>query len=117
MAVGETYAEHWDGVVWSSFRVSTTSSNELGSGSCATRSICTAVGFWGAGAAATDSLAERCDGRGFHQQLTPDPPGAVGNAALSGVSCPTVFDCTAAGSYFGAQGSGATPFAAGYLQF
>jgi hypothetical protein len=113
-AVGETNAEHWDGVVWSSFPVSTTSGNELGSVSCPTTSVCTAVGLGGAGAGATFSLAERSDGRGFHQQLTPDPPGAIGNAALGGVSCTTVFDCTAVGSYFGAQGTGSVPFAEGY---
>ncbi len=94
-----TLAERWDGVSWTT----QTSPNPLASDmsfdgvSCRSAVACTAVGYYSRSGTRV-SLAERWDGTSWTIQSTSNFRGASSNS-LDGVSCPTLSDCTAVGSY------------------
>ena len=68
--------------------------------SCTSPRACTAAGtnFTSTGAIVT--FADRWNGKTWHAQATPNPPGAQGGeAAFHGVSCPSNRACTAVGEF------------------
>jgi hypothetical protein len=92
-------AEHWNGVNWSIEQIpqpAGAKDSELLGVSCASMTVCIAVGdatFPGRGA---QTLAERWNGVSWTIQPTP----SVGRGSdLFGVSCPTATVCTAVGNY------------------
>jgi hypothetical protein len=104
------FAERWNGTTWSLQTVPAPAGAQfaqLFGVSCAASS-CESVGLYQDGSGAFVPLAERWNGTAWHAQTVPNPARASTNY-LSGVSCPSAFDCTAAG-----QGNGdGTPFALG----
>jgi hypothetical protein len=96
-------AEHWDGSAWAIQATPTPAgavTSRLTGVSCASATTCTAVGWFSrstASANTTRPLAERWDGTRWRIQATPIPAGSVA-AVLSGVSCISAGNCTAAGS-------------------
>jgi hypothetical protein len=104
------FAERWNGRTWSVQAVPVPSGAQfaqLFGVSCAVSS-CEAVGLYQDSSGALVPLAERRNGTAWHTQTAANPARASTNY-LSGVSCPSAFDCTAAG-----QGNGeGTPFALG----
>jgi hypothetical protein len=66
--------------------------------SCPTATQCTAVGSYSNGSSSL-TLAEAFNGTSWSVQHTPNPVGAM-SSNLSGISCPTVTQCTAVGNYF-----------------
>jgi hypothetical protein len=103
-------AERWNGMRWTLQAVPAPHGSQfpqLFGVSCAVSS-CEAVGGYFDRSGAFVSLGERWNGRVWRIQPTPNPARASGNY-LSGVSCPSPSDCTAAG-----QGNGdGTPIALG----
>ena len=94
-------AERWDGTAFSVQPVPRPAgavSSILHGVSCPVATACTAVGasriFTGGGEFRFVPLAERWDGTAWSIQPLPGP----GVAALYGVSCPAVSDCTAVGA-------------------
>jgi len=94
-------AERWDGTAFSVQPVPRPAgavSSILHGVSCPAATACTAVGasriFTGGGEFRFVPLAERWDGTAWSIQPLPGP----GVAALYGVSCPAVSDCTAVGA-------------------
>jgi len=92
-------AERWDGTAFSVQPVPRAGFSSMLHGvSCPAANACTAVGasriFTGGGEFRFVPLAERWDGTAWSIQPLPGP----GVAALYGVSCPAVSDCTAVGA-------------------
>ena len=114
--VQATLAERWNGSGWavqSTPNPTGAHDTELSAVSCASMTVCTAVGYSAANSeSAYATLAERWNGSSWAVQSTPTPPGAQGSE-LTGVSCATVTACTATGLYFTAAGA-ALPLAEGY---
>jgi hypothetical protein len=113
-------AERWNGRRWA---VQPTPSPEGESGaipfnavSCASATSCTAVGYYDFGDISfTDSsLVEHWDGTSW--AIQPTPPIGDPGSDLTGVSCPAVSACTAAGYYLGQsdEGPGSSPLAMGW---
>jgi hypothetical protein len=104
------FAERWNGTRWSVQAVPSPAGAQfavLFGVSCAVSS-CEAVGGYIDGSGAFVPLGERWNGAAWHAQPVPNPARASTNY-LSGVSCPSASDCTAAG-----QGNGdGTPFPLG----
>jgi hypothetical protein len=104
------FAERWNGTRWSLQAIPVPRGGQfplLFSVSCAISS-CEAVGGYADSSGAFVPLGERWNGTAWHAQPAPNPARASTNY-LSGVSCPSPSDCTAAG-----QGNGeGTPFALG----
>jgi PKD repeat protein len=97
----ETLAERWDGGGWT---IQPTPSSAgvvswLASVSCASQTVCMAVGASGG-----KTLAERWEGDLWSlvstPELPPEPKPSEGNS-LRGVSCTSVDSCTAVGSNYG----------------
>jgi hypothetical protein len=70
--------------------------------SCASAGNCVAVGYYGNGSSSQQAMvvAQVNGAWGQATEIAP-PSNAGGNASLSGVSCPSVGNCVAAGSYEG----------------
>ncbi|MGA2013282.1 MAG: hypothetical protein ABSH51_22475 [Solirubrobacteraceae bacterium] len=103
-------AERWDGTHWSLQRTlypDGARNVELLGVSCASPASCAAVGFFENARGAQAPLAEYWDGRAWTIQRTPDRRSATADT-LSGVSCPAVGRCVAAGSLTYASGLGVT---------
>jgi hypothetical protein len=79
----------------------------LNSVSCTATTACVAVGSY-VNAGNTVTLAERWNGTAWTKQATPNPAGGT-EIALNGVSCTSVTNCLAVGSYF--DDSGIAPLA------
>ena len=93
VGVGDGSVERWNGTTW-------TIQQDAGGGfpravSCPTVSRCTAVG----GGNGNSGYAEYWDGTSWTAQDTPVPHGTTNGASLHGVSCQSVFHCTAVGTY------------------
>jgi hypothetical protein len=101
-----TLAEEWDGTAWSVQSTPVPSGARL-SGlagvSCASRSVCVAVGQYRTAAGVHVTLAEGWDGTTWTIEPTPNPSGATFSRLL-GVSCWSTTACTAAG--YATNGSG-----------
>jgi hypothetical protein len=115
--IGLSLAERWNGKSW---RIQATP-NPAGSIytafaglSCSAASACTAVGYHDNSADKELTLAERWNGARWRIQATPNAPHAKVGTNLSGVSCPTVRSCTAAGSFFTHEGLAAGTLAEGW---
>jgi hypothetical protein len=104
------FAERWNGTAWRLQAVPAPRGAQfaqLFGVSCAASS-CEAVGLYFDSSGAVVPLGDRWNGAAWHVQSIPSPARA-GSNYLSGVSCPSASDCTAAG-----QGNGdGTPFALG----
>jgi hypothetical protein len=104
------FAERWNGTRWSVQAVPAPAGAQsalLFGVSCAASS-CEAVGGYVDSSGAFVPLGARWNGAAWHAQPVPNPARASTNY-LSGVSCPSASDCTAAG-----QGNGdGTPFPLG----
>jgi hypothetical protein len=104
------FAEGWNGTSWSVQTVPAPAGAQfalLVSVSCAVSS-CEAVGIYQDSSGAFVPLGEGWNGAAWRAQPVPNPARASGNG-LSGVSCPSPSDCTAAG-----QGNGSgTPITLG----
>ena len=103
-------AERWSGVRWSIQRTlypAGATGVQFAGVSCASRSACTAVGFFGDANGLDETLAERYDGAHWVIQETPNPAG-VTSSSLAGVSCTSTTTCTAVGSFINPAGSQVT---------
>ncbi len=90
--------ETWNGEAWVVQPVATpreASGSELDGDSCAARTSCLAVGFYGQGTSEL-TLAEVWSGREWSVQSTPNPTGAT-HSRLNAVSCSGTSACTAVG--------------------
>src|ERR1044071_5930297 len=96
-------AETWNGSGWRMVPVPRTPASELSGMSCATATMCFAVGAHFMGTARTKAISLRWDGTRW-SPVRPRRPRP--STSLSGVSCPGPRDCYAAGT---ASGNGATP--------
>lgn len=95
-----TLADRWDGTSWAIQTAPSpagASDTYLYGVSCASASVCTAVGDY-ASSVAYGTLAERWNGISWQIQSTPNPTGAQGSY-LSGGSCASASACTAVGDY------------------
>jgi hypothetical protein len=100
-----TLAEYWNGSTWA---VQTTpdptgTKLQLTAVSCASTSVCTAVGFYTNGAGVVSNLVERWSGGSWSIQSAPSPAGATASE-LASVSCASVTACTAVGNYTNSAG-------------
>jgi hypothetical protein len=108
----DALVERWNGARWTmepapaAARHSRPQATYLAAVACPSVGVCTAVGYAGnsAGTAGAILAARWTPAGGWVTDPTAPPPGARA-AFLSGVSCPSVDDCTAVG--FLATGSGA----------
>src|SRR5262249_15611125 len=92
------FAERWNGTSWSVQAVRAPAGAQfavLPSVSCAVSS-CEAVGLYADSSGAVVTLGERWNGTAWHAQPTPNPARANYNF-LTGISCPSLSDCTAVG--------------------
>ena len=99
MAVGGGVSEFWNGTTWASEPIASPGGilkPALAAVSCTAADNCMAVGLAG-DSAITKILAERWNGTAWAILPAPKPTGQH-SAALSGVSCPSAANCTAAGS-------------------
>ena len=105
-------AEHWNGVNWSIEQIpqpAFAKSSKLLGISCATMTVCVAVGDATYRARGALTLAERWNGISWTVLPTPTT-GRGTNSHLFGVSCPTATICTAVGDYASRDGT-TTPLA------
>jgi streptogramin lyase len=72
--------------------------------SCASSTVCTAVGYYVNSSGTTLTLVERWNGTEWTIQATPNPSGAK-ESRLEGVSCTAVSACTAVGYYVNSSGT------------
>jgi hypothetical protein len=94
-------AERWDGSKWSIVQIPKPDGAQvsvLSGVSCASRTACTAIGYFTNRAGVAVTLAERWDGTTWSVQRTPNPPGAA-YSYLVGISCATTSSCIAVGSF------------------
>ena len=99
----EVLVARWNGERWSAEPAPNpqdTDYSELVGVSCASNTLCTAVGDWQLNSGVSQTLAEQWDGSSWQIQSTPNPEGPRISAFLQQVSCPTIELCTAAGSSF-----------------
>jgi sugar lactone lactonase YvrE/phosphodiesterase/alkaline phosphatase D-like protein len=90
-------AEHWDGQEWSVIQDSTPAGVEypsLTAVSCAAAGACTALGYLQSGEHVSP---ERWNGEAWTTESLPAPAGLEKGANLSGLSCPSIDFCAAAG--------------------
>lgn len=96
-----TLSERWNGGQWaiqSSFNPSGATAYGLAGVSCPSASACMAVGFSFDAAGTRLALAEEWNDRTWTVRPTPSPANAT-DTALGSVSCVSVADCTAVGTY------------------
>ena len=75
---------------------------QIQSVSCSSADACTAVGNYLNTSGITDTLAEAWNGKAWHKEATPNPPGDVTpsvSPSITGVSCPSADFCEAVGGY------------------
>jgi hypothetical protein len=102
-----TLAELWNGTTWTLQTTPSlpgTDESALNGVSCASSTLCTAVGSSYPSAGAEATLAEVWNGVAWTVATTPNPTSANGSA-LNGVSCTSASACTAAGDYFDSSGT------------
>jgi alpha-tubulin suppressor-like RCC1 family protein/sugar lactone lactonase YvrE len=100
-------AGEWNGLEWKRQappQPSGASSWELHHVSCTSASECTAVGSYTNGSGTIVTLAETLSAGEWKIQPTPNPTGAR-ESRLSGDSCTSASECTAAGSYTNSSGA------------
>jgi hypothetical protein len=96
-----TLAERWNGTAWAIQHIPNprgAAYTNLVGVSCASASVCTAIGDYRTSTGIDLTLAERWNGTAWTIQHTLNPGGAKGSE-LYGVSCTSAAACTAAGSY------------------
>jgi hypothetical protein len=96
-----TLVERWNGTEWmiqESPVPSESTDVQLHGVSCASASVCTAVGYYLSASSSQEALAERWNGTSWTLQTVPSPQGST-STRLGAVSCPTVGVCTAVGTY------------------
>ncbi|MGI8682705.1 MAG: hypothetical protein ACR2JO_11380 [Mycobacteriales bacterium] len=103
--VTATLAERWNGTSWTVQSTPNPIGGEnvnLTGVSCASTTVCTAVGQYFGPHGRDLTLAERWNGGRWTIQPTPRPAGTRGIELieLSGVSCPSTTACAAVGSYY-----------------
>ena len=109
-------AERWDGTSWTQQSTPNPAgavNTGLGGVSCPAANLCVAVG----GATtqtATSDLAEIWNGSAWALDNPGQPSGAA-VSSLSSVSCPSVADCTAVGSWADSSAGNLVPLAAQYF--
>jgi len=108
-------AEHWDGTSWTVQHVPLPAgawAADLDGGvSCATTTLCTAVGAYGPKSQpGALPFVARWNGTGWTAHTAPLPAGATGGF-LNSVSCTSPSRCTAIGGYDNAAGTALPPFA------
>jgi hypothetical protein len=101
--LGATLAERWNGTSWTIQSTPNKATyegfNVLNAVSCASETVCTAVGYWQevcdvhTGPCLPNGLAERWDGTSWTSQHINHIPG--GAPPLAAVSCPSTTNCTA----------------------
>ena len=101
-----TLAERWNGTTWT---IQTTPNPSgggvLAGGSCASPTVCTAVGNYLNSSGIHVTLAETWNGTTWTVRTTPNPAGAT-SSTLSAVSCPPATNaCTAVGNYVNPSGT------------
>jgi hypothetical protein len=109
-------AERWNGHRWSLQQLAAPvdahrrrGSEFLGGISCASQTLCTAVGTaFFAGASASITVAERWNGHRWSVQGTPNPSGSLGSG-LIGVDCTAPSSCYAVGNTTVPSTSSASP--------
>jgi hypothetical protein len=92
-------AERWNGSAWALVRIPDPTrgrQDPLFAVSCASADACEAVGFSQGPSFDAVPIAERWNGRAWHVQTIPSPPGA-GFSGLFGVTCPSASRCVAVG--------------------
>jgi hypothetical protein len=102
----DTLIEHWNGTKWeieSSPNPAGAKSSELWSVSCASTSMCTAVGEYTNSSNVISTLSEVFNGSKWEVKPTYTPSGAE-RSKLYGVSCGSVEACVAVGEYKAANG-------------
>jgi hypothetical protein len=97
--VQKTLSEVWNGTRWAVQAIPSPAGDIaiLTGVSCTSAVSCTAAGDYLTRAGAQKTLAEHWDGANWAIQPTPNPAGT--SPTLTGVSCPTMASCTAAGDY------------------
>ena len=97
---GQTLAERMSGSVWSiqATQNQPASANLLTAVSCPTATTCVAVGSY-VNVNGTLALAEAWNGTGWTIMATPDPTTGDDAPGLAAVSCTSVSDCAAVGTY------------------
>jgi hypothetical protein len=101
-SLGETLIESWDGTRWSVVPspnqvTSPDSGNGLAAVSCASATMCMAVGTYSPGSPVLKTLFESWDGTRW--SIVPSPsPGS--NPVLDSISCGSATACMAAGTYY-----------------
>jgi hypothetical protein len=101
-----TLAERWNGKVWAlqePANPAEAKSSSLTAVSCASSTVCTAVGHYVNSAGKELPLAEGWNGTAWSIQETPVPAEAK-SGALLGVSCASTTVCTAVGHYVSSAG-------------
>jgi hypothetical protein len=94
-----TLAEHWNGTEWtikSTPNPVGAKESRLEGVSCASTSVCTAVGSYVNSSGTTVTLAENLSGGTWSIQAVPNPPG-VAKALLRDISCASVSECWGVG--------------------
>jgi len=92
LAPTHSYIQHWNGTRWSIVPTSNPTNTRLYAVSCSTATTCIAVGA----SAANKPLAQRWNDNTWSTLPTANPTDSV-YGPLTGVSCPTLTDCTAVG--------------------
>jgi hypothetical protein len=93
-------AERWNGKTWKILPIPAPAGAQavfIGQVSCTSPSACTTTGLSMSSSGLATTLAERWNGRAWHIQPTPNPPGAQG-AALPGIACTGPSACLAVGA-------------------
>jgi hypothetical protein len=102
-----TLAERWDGSSWV-VQVTPDPAGEttatLSAVSCASASVCAAVGNYVDGAGTELTLAERWNGSAWSIESTPEPGGASAGE-LTGLDCASTSTCVAVGDYTASTGA------------
>ena len=93
----------WNGSTWSldsasSLSTSATQPNQLAGVSCASSTSCVAVGTFVNASKVDQTLVETFNGFTWHLAASPDTSATQPNQ-LAGVSCASIFYCSAAGNY------------------
>ena len=104
--IQQTLAEAWNATHWAIQKTpnpSGATSSNLAGISCATTTICIAVGSYYTAAGTQQTLAEAWNGTHWAIQKTPNSSGAT-SSNLAGISCATTI-CIAVGSYNTAAGT------------
>jgi hypothetical protein len=100
----QSFAEHWNGAVWSRESTPQPSStfNKLNSVSCSSATHCTAVGIYTDTFGIEQTFGAVWDGLTWGQATTPDP--TKYGSFLNSVACRAAEVCTAVGYYYNSHG-------------